>query len=241
MTKISHLCALLFLSVSSLHAQLWLEIGGKASYGLTGYYNQNILNDRQHDFSLNAGLSYGGVIGLNIGDYHGINVEGLLATHQQNVSFKNELLDLNNSLQWETLDLYLMYRYYSEGGAYFELGPKLSKIKQVEQTISAENPLDVKSLYEDQYVSAALGLGGFLAGTEIFTLKLGIRLEYAFSDIVNEMGQTAGQPAFYKPFETYTPTRPLRASVGLELNFGVGGVAQASCGRRRLMFGSRYR
>ena len=233
------LFSLLFLA-AGLKAQLWLEIGGKANYGLTGYYNKNIINDRQHDFSLNGGLAYGGVIGLNIGDYHGFNIEGLKATSQQKLSYRDLLADIDNVLQWETFDLYFLYRYYSESGAYFEIGPKLSKVKLVEQTLE-KSLSDVKDLYEDQDLSAALGLGGFLAGTDIFTLKLGIRLEYAFQDFVNEAGMDSGHPAPYTSYSSYTPTHPVRATIGIELNFGVGGVAQASCGRRRLMFGTRYR
>ncbi|GJM32366.1 MAG: hypothetical protein DHS20C18_13670 [Saprospiraceae bacterium] len=241
--KKANLLILLFSCVTfSLSAQLWLEVGGKAMFGLTGYLNSNIANDNSHEYKLNTALTYGGVVGLNIGDHSGINIEALFTKHQQDITFLDNLVGENfvNSLEWDALDLYLLYRFYTNGGAFFELGPKMTAIREIDQTFGPTR-LDTEGKYEDTYYSAVAGLGSFLFGSEISTFKIGMRLEYALTDMVSSEGEKDGFPAFYRSYDSYKPTNPFRATIYLELSFGVGGIAKSTCGRRGFVFGSRYR
>lgn len=239
MRKITTLLfVLMMFSVS--HAQVWLELGGKAGFGLTGFFNDNLINDAQHNFELNTAFSFGGVLGLNFGDFHGVNLEALSITNQQSFEF----LDLGDrtriGVEWKAIDVFLMYRFYSQGGAFFELGPKYTSVRSVEQAEGMKR-FRVDDLYETEYFSAAAGFGGFLAGSDVFTLKLNIRFEYALQDFVSAQGVNEGYPAYYQPFDAYTETRPFRASIGIEINFGLGGIAQSACGRRRFIMGTAYK
>ncbi len=242
MKKTTLLTLLLTCFAFSLSAQLWLEVGGKAMFGLTGYLNSNIANDNSHEYQLNTAISYGGVVGLNIGDYSGINIEALFTKHQQDIIFLDNLLgeNLTNSLEWDALDLYLLYRFYTPGGAYFELGPKMTTVREIDQTFGPTRLEDIDSKYEDAYYSAVAGLGSFLFGSEVSTFKIGMRLEYALTDLVSDEGEKDGFPAYYRPYDSYKPTNPFRATLYLELSFGVGGIAKSTCGRRGFVFGSRY-
>lgn len=225
---------------STLKAQVWLELGGKAGFGLTGFLNDNLINDARHNYELNTAFSFGGVLGLNFGEYHGLNLEALSITNQQNFEF----LDLGDKtrmgVEWKAIDVFLMYRFYAQGGAFFELGPKYTSVRSVEQSEGMVR-FRVDDLYETEYFSAAAGFGGFIAGSEVFTVKLNLRFEYALQDFVSQQGVDEGYPAYYQPFESYSESRPFRASVGIEINFGLGGVAQSACGRRRFIFGTGYR
>ena len=86
-----------------------------------------------------------------------------------------------------------------------------------------------------------LELADFLQERSFFTIKLGIRLEYAISDFVSDQGQKDGYPTYYTDFEPYTPSHPFRASIALGINFGLGGIAKSVCGQRRYIFGTAYR
>lgn len=224
---------------SNLGAQVWLELGGKAAFGLTGFFNDNLDNDAQHNFELNTAFSYGGILGLNFGENHGLNLEALSITNQQTYEFLEIGDQTRIGVEWKAIDVYLMYRFYSQSGAFFELGPKYTSVRSTEQAEGMKR-FRVDDLYQTEYFSAAAGFGGFLAGSEVFTLKLNIRFEYALQDFVSAQGIAEGYPAYYKTFESYTESRPFRASIGIEINFGLGSIAQSACGRRRFIFGTPY-
>ncbi|MCH2080954.1 MAG: porin family protein [Saprospiraceae bacterium] len=233
---------LLLFSYHLSNAQAWLELGPKVSYGFTGYYNSSIAADDRVEYQLQATMAYGGTVGVNFDDFGGFNLEALLTQNEQTVNSLDILnTRIDNSLNWETLDLLLMYRFYSDKGGYFELGPKMSIIQTVEQTIGNNQVIDAEESYSENYFSGALGFGGFIAGSKAFTLKLGIRVEYAFTDLVSDNGKDLGFPTPITSFINDSNTSPYRASVGLELSFGIGGMAKSVCGRRVFLFGSRYR
>ena len=229
---------LMFSEITS--GQVWLELGGKAGFGLTGFFNKNLVDDPQHNFELNTAFSAGGILGLNFGDYHGINLEAISITNQQNYDFLDMGDQTRIGIEWKAIDVFLMYRFYSEGGAFFELGPKYTSVRSVEQSEGMDR-FRVDDLYETEYFSAAAGFGGFLAGSDIFTVKINLRFEYALQDFVSDIGEKEGYPAYYKTFDNYTESRPFRASLGIEINFGLGGLAQSACGRRRFILGTGYK
>ena len=231
---------LLFVSMSfALSAQMWIELGGKGMWGLRDFYNGNIINDREHTYQLSTGLSYGGNFSLNFADRHGINVEGLLSKYSQNFTHITPDPDIESNVSWETFDAYLLYRAYSQGG-FFEIGPKMTTVSAIEQTYAGA-PIPTEGFYNDTYYSVAFGFGGFIVGSEFLTLKMGARFEYALTDLVSNAGQQANYPAFYNAFDEYKSTHPFSASLNVELNFAIGGVARAECGRRSFIFGSGYR
>lgn len=226
-------------------AQVWLEIGPKATFGPSGYFNSTLASDDQHDYTLNLSFNYGAVVGLNIGDYHGFNIEALWGTYFQDlVSFENPIDNSNrferNSLEWEVADLYALYRYYPESGMYLELGPKYTFVRELSQTLGSE-VVDTKGQYEDNYVSGVVGLGAFLSGSETMVFKAGLRVEYGLTDFVSPDGMSNNFPANYSSTVDLANTVPYRVSFGLELSFGVGGIAKGACGRRGFVLGSRYR
>lgn len=223
-------------------AQAWLELGPKVSYGLTGYYNSSVASDDRVEYQLQAAIAYGGTVGINFDDFGGFNLEALLTQNEQTVNFLDIVgTRVDNNLSWETLDLLLLYRFYSDKGGYFELGPKMSIIQGLEQSIGSIQQSDIEETYNENYFSGAVGFGGFIAGSKAFTLKLGIRVEYAFTDLVSDNGKDLGFPAPITSFINDSNTSTYYASVGLELSFGIGGIAKSVCGRRVFLLGSPYR
>ena len=222
-------------------AQLWLELGPKATFGPSGYFNSTLANDQKHDYSLNLAYSYGATMGLNIGDHHGLNFEALTGTYFQDFTYRpNTGTSIRNSLEWEVVDLYALYRYYPESGMYLELGPKYTLINEISQTAGIMS-VPVEGQYEDSYLSGVLGIGAFLSGSEALVFKCGLRAEYGLSDMVTVDGMTNGYPSIDSDLMSQGDTTPFRISFGLELSFGVGGIAKGACGRRGFVLGSRYR
>jgi hypothetical protein len=223
-------------------AQFWLDIAGKGGVGLGGYYQSNLWNDKNHNNKFNLSYSYGGRIGLNFGEHNGLMLEGIINNNQQEFLHKVGDLRVPNVTNWQTLDLWALYR-FNNTGSYLEIGPGMSMLRSIEQTYNAL-PLETQGFYNDQLYSLAGGFGGFIAGSNVFTLIAGIRLGYTFTDMMNKSAVEnlpMAPPAPYASFDKYAAISPFFAQFTLELSFGIGGVAMAQCGRRNYLFGSRYR
>ncbi|HRD82579.1 MAG TPA: hypothetical protein PLL53_17590 [Saprospiraceae bacterium] len=226
---------------SSLHGQIWMDIGIKGSYGLGVLLNSNLMQDNSHEMRLGTGYAYGGKAGLNFGDRHGFTFDAILAKNSQTYDFKTSLIEVNNNeLAWENLHLYVMYRMQADG-VYFELGPRFSTLRQVSHTFGGAD-ITGNNNYAEKATGAALGWGGYLFGNEFFALMFGMRIDYAITDFVSETGQADNYPAPYRfpGYDTYKPTNPLTGQIVLELNFGLGGYAKTRCGQRAFVFGRRW-
>lgn len=181
------------------------------------------------------------MLGLNISDFHGLNLEVLTGTYFQDIIYRPDGgTQLRNSLEWDILDFVAVYRYYPKSGMYLELGPKLTRIQSISQT-SGPTVLAIDGIYEDDYISGVAGLGAFLVGSEVMVIKAGLRFEYGITDFVSEQGVAAGYPSVASGNLMQGKTAPFRVSFGMEMSFGLGGIAQGGCGRRNFVLGSKYR
>jgi len=239
MRKIATLLFLAFMLNYQADGQVWLELGGKGMMGFTGFTNANISSDAQHDASLGLATSIGGLACLNFGDYHGLNFEILSNTHHQSMTYRGGAENQAVNIEWKSVDLYLMYRWYRDNGAFLELGGKSTVIGEVQQSLGTDWA-KVNDKYADRYYSAAFGVGGFVTATKVLTVKTGLRAEYALTDLISDQGMAEGYPTFYTTYDAYEETRPFRAGFYLEVTFGVGGIAQSQCGARGIIFGTGY-
>jgi hypothetical protein len=227
MKKITVITLFCIAFMSNVQAQLWTEFGVKGSIGTTLLYNQNIFNDDANNSSLKSDYAFGPRFSFNFGDKHSILTEGLFSKSSAN--YRTGLSQLN--YKWQNIDAYLLYRYYYER-SFIEIGPKLSMLRKMEET-----DRDVKANFNDQNLGAAFGFGGFLAGGENFALSLNFRFDYHFSDFVNATGKSKNYINTNGIYTNYEKTNPIIGRVGLDLAFGLGGVAKAKCGQRVFFFG----
>ena len=248
--------------ISQIQAQAWTAVGLKLGGGTSWLIDKNIFDDNTyvHDFS--GAFNVGAKASLNIGANHSISVEAMISKQKQkfDYGFTNDAMlriDGNNEIRWTNLDLYFLYRYYSQG-AFSEFGIMSSRIRSVEQRDALAGYLDftdVSSNYQD-YLSAVFGGGAFVAGSDRFTLMLDVRIYYAFTDFISEEGndpealQTQGQAfpfpnsfrqdfsnATNDPYSDARKTSPLLIEMIAEFNFGVGYFAKTICSGRVKWFG----
>lgn len=230
----------LFFINTFVNAQIWLEAGPKATFGPSGYLNSTLSSDDKHDYSLSLAFNYGLTAGLNIGDNHGLNFEALWGSYYQNFTFRPTVdTTTRNVLEWEVLDLYALYRFYANSGVYVEAGPKFTRVNEISQRVGV-TPVDIQGQYEENYISGVLGVGAFLAGSEVMVIKSNLRFEYGLTDFVTAEGIANGFPSNNSGLSDPGDTVPFRVSFGLEVSFGIGGIAQSACGRRGFVLGTRY-
>lgn len=251
---------LLFLSIifinSQSFAQAWTDIGLKLGGGTSWLVDKNLFDDNTyvHDFS--GAFNFGAKASLNLGEKHSISFEVMLSNLKQNFDYgwtddSGVRIEGRNEIKWSNLDLYFLYRYYSQG-AFSEFGIMRSQIRTVEHL----DPLagfaeftDVTGNYQD-YLSAVFGGGAFVAGSDRTTLMLGIRIHFALTDFISDEGNDAvaleanGQfpfPSSFRndftgtennPYADERITRPILIELLAEFNFGIGYFARTVCSGR---------
>lgn len=219
----------------SAFTQTWFEIGAKGSYGITALYNSTVWNESNISNKFTTGFGVGGRLGINFGSTHGIAAEVIVASGKQNWGY--QLVggpQIEFTTAWKTLDYYLLYRNSGNGG-YFELGPKISTVSSVKQSSTAMVEADRTSDFNKSMLGAAMGFGGNIAGGDVVALTFGLRFEYMFGEFVSPSGKLVNQPI--PPLQlNASKTNIVNIQAVLELNFGLGSYAQASCGNRRFVF-----
>ncbi len=261
MKKFITLISFLFLCQMS-YAQIWVDVGARVGFGMTILYNSNIFNDVPYNHQFGGGPGFGGRLGVNFGSHHGFTIDAMSHSMKQKFEYKLDITGdefHENLVEWKNLDLYLLYR-GSSHKVFIEVGPMLSFVKKLKQNddnldetllLTATGASSVSEFYREQYVSAVLGFGGFLVGSESVSLNIGFRLHYALQDFITDLGQNPEPtglvyssfpaPIRDNSYDSYKATRPLFGEVSLELSFGLGSVAKTSCSNRMHWFWSGNR
>ncbi len=253
--------SIIFISQQSF-AQAWTDVGLKLGGGTSWLIDQNIFDDNTyvHDFS--GAYNFGAKASLNLGERHSISFEAMLSNQRQNFDYgwtddSGVRIEGRNEVRWSNVDLYFLYRYYSQG-AFSEFGIMRAQVRSVEHFDPVggfPQITDVTNNYQD-YFSAVFGGGAFVAGSERSTLMLGIRIHFALTDFISEAGMSEAslaeqdlQFAFPNPFRNdftgsennpYADpriTRPILIELLAEYNFGIGYFARTICSGRIKWFG----
>lgn len=218
--------------------EFWFEAGLKGGAGMSFLYNKNVLDDDNWDYKLTPMYGAGAKFSVNFGPYHGVFLEGLYNKSAQDFNFNLAGLtdDFEYSIEWQSIDLYVLYRGI-RNRTYFEIGPMYSMIQKFEQTNPlGNNKLETTEFYKSSYLGGAFGFGGYVVGSETFSMGLGLRLNYGFGDMVNDKGLAEGNgfpnPVKSAPYTTDEKTNIMFAQFMVEFNFGVGRFAKTACSQR---------
>ncbi len=242
MKRITTTLLALGLICTAAHAQsTWFDIGVNFSYGPTALLNSNLLNDSDFDYKINSGQRFGVKLGINNGKYSGFHILYNFANSNQEFTFRSDLVvgDQPVAYNWRNHDLMLLYR-YSGRGAYIELGPKYSIVSAATQDFANQTDIDISGALRDN-ISGVFGFGSYLAGSDVVTLSLGMRIHYAFTDWVADDGRGARVPETASvTYPEYAKTTELSAQFNIELTYAFGKLAKTTCtGRNKLILFGR--
>lgn len=222
-------------------AQFWMEAGVKGLYGTTIPFNSHTFNDAKSALKITPDYAYGAKLAANFGENNGVIVDGLFS--QTKASYSYDVIGLTegtHELSWKNIDIYPMYRHYYER-SFIEIGPKISLLQNMSETNAISKGVDVKQYFNSFNYGASFGFGGYLIGSEYFSLSMNFRIDYQISDFVAAKGQNippgVSYPLPFVVYDSYSKTSPISARAGLELAFPIGGVAKAQCGQRVFFFG----
>jgi hypothetical protein len=215
-------------------SQWWFDAGVSGAWGSTGIIDDNVYDHGSYKQKLSSGTSFGGRLGINYGYHVGLIVEYAGSSSDQQYNYSGE--SPFNTFSWKHNDLTTLFR-YSGNGAYVEFGAKFSSINEVELENVSWPTADVTENFADNYTSGVFGFGSYLMGSELLTINLGVRVHWAFGDMVNETGKASyypivtSQPNNPKP-NTWDPSVKSHAAavqLRLEVNYAFGHFAKEGC------------
>ncbi len=227
--------------IQNAHAQkiyAWWDAGVKASYGLTGFINSKLLDDKNYSYHLNSGGGVGAKFGMYFGLNNGFTVDFMYNKLKQGFDYDIATVTNDHNITWKNYDLALLYRHQSNG-SYIELGPMYSIVNKVTNDDNNDgNVKEVTQFYNKNYISGVFGVGGYILGVDNFTLMLGLRLGYAFTDFVNDDGKALNYPTPKQVAQTArdAKTNPAFVQLVLEGNFALGYYGKSSCSKRAHLF-----
>lgn len=233
--------ATLMLTLVTVNAQTWVDIGVKGGVGANFLMNMNVWEDGDYNHALTAGYTFGGKLGFNFNQEHELTFDVMLGNFKQKFNYSEsdttarQTNSFNSELGFKRLELALMYR-RNKNGSYLEVGPTIAFLNSPYRTDSKE----INSEFNESHVNlknkgVILGFGNYIMGTESFGITAGLRITHYLDDLIATKGQLINLPTYTK-YDTYKASRPLFIEFILEANFDFAYVAKAKCGRKKLMF-----
>jgi len=217
---------ILMVLAGSAQGQWWFDAGIKGAWGPTGMSDQNVYDDANYKHKISTGNAFGARLGINTGYHVGLSLEYAGATSNQDFELDG---DVYNSFKWKHSDISTLFR-YSGNGAYIELGAKFSNINEVELETVGSDISDVSENFVDSYTSGVFGFGSYLLGTELLTLNMGVRVNWAFDDMVSELGKDNNYPIVVEPLkDPSVKTHAASVQLQLELNYAFGRFSKEAC------------
>lgn len=237
----------IFLISLNSFSQVWVDCGIKGGYGVTSLVNGHVWNEAKIDPLISTGYAFGGKLGLNFNLNYQITVDFLGKSSNQRYLFEpyETTSAREKNIRYNTFDIPLLFRHNSDNGSFLEIGPQISFLSSVSETI---DNIDRKSYFESTNLGAVLGFGSFIFGGDNAYLVFGLRLHYGFQDILsNEGGKgstkyypiNSGEMEVYDPdfqFSNYQPTNPISGLAYLEFNYDLAYLVTSSCKRTVIRF-----
>ncbi len=221
----------------------WLSLSVKAGGGNSILYNKDYQTDKNVNLDVfTPSYFLGSRFTITVGDNIGFGAEGLYSKFGQNYDIAAGGASYTKKMDMKSTEILFFFRYTSEYGGYFEVGPKISMLKSATLTnsIQATEFLTIEKLqaqYASQFTSIMLGAGISIFHTERVSGKLGARLNYSLSDFTPDKSFSILNDGVYAPaYQLSETTNPFSAQILLEINYFFGFWGNASCGRGSMQF-----
>lgn len=187
----------LILMFNNLNAQSF-RIGVTGAYNSTWMFNKNV-SDAGDELDYKS--SFGGQFGIealyNFKESIGVSI-GILS-NGINQKYTHRDPDFEDQAKVKYIAVPLLFRYTSEKGPYFEVGPEFSfggKFKYELDGDEVELPGDDGDYVSSSNISFAIGFGVDIKASEKIIIPIGLRFAWGLSDISKptDEGQDGYEP-----------------------------------------------
>ncbi len=226
--------------------ETWIDCGLRGAFNSTWLINTNVINDKYLKYDFSFGYSAGGKIGLNFSEYIATGVEVLYSSYSQKYTGALTGLNFTKEINYQAIDVPVLFKYTNDF-SYLEVGPQFSFLQhaQLKYNGTVDPALNAtEDLINDlnlTNIGLSFGWGSILWATGGLSISTGLRLNYFFTDLLNEQGGK-GQSYPYPLLAGYPATeagKPYKsthaASVGfmISLDYDLGYIVSSSCKRSR--------
>jgi hypothetical protein len=226
------LCLILLAGIAGgAHAQKGFRAGVKGALNNTWLFNKNVSDAGDElDYKGSFGSQFGVMLIYNFNENAGISVEALAG--KVNQKYTNRLT-VNTGLdslevKFETkdvlkaIDVPLLFRYRTNGGVYFEVGPQFSFISGIESESEAISIVPALSVDRpdagSMYTSAVIGLGYDVELAAKIYLNAGLRFAWGLSDVIDETKNKQLTGSL-----TYEPTNAAAGGIHVGVSYRITG------------------
>lgn len=230
----------LMISLSNTYSQVWFDIGARGSVGSSFWINTNTYGSSSLSPSFAVSWGAGARVGVNFGEGPGIVLEGLYGQH--GAGYKQSMddgnggyFDLNRKSKMGLAEANVLFRWL-KNSTYIEIGPSFA-FPINPSDVDENNLYAAPSNYFNTIMyGAQFGFGGLIVGNEKVGLMLGFKVNYNISDLISADGKAANyqmvNPTNDWGFTEYKATHPLSVQLTLEVNYSLGYLVKAMCGKR---------
>lgn len=207
------------LTVSAQHKQSAFEIQGKGIFKSTWVMNKNISDQGdEQNYAAAWGHSYG--LGFNFypqGIGAGVGLDFQMGKHKG--GYAGTLSDTagtkySSNIQYNTMNIALMFKLKSDYGGYLEIGPQLTllsspiytvKVGDGEKEKFTDGDTDgyLSKYYAKNYIGLVLGFGTGIDIADNLSLAIGLRFESSFTDVKGLDAQGAPLELYKEKNSTY--------------------------------------
>lgn len=220
-------------------SQTWFDLGIKGGVGAGFLINSKVNSDSRFSVLPQMNNFFGGKVGVNFGEMFGIAMDVDYGSYnygfsQAKVAGKDQNLTYNYKISYSSLNVMPTFRYTKEA-SYVEIGPQFSFTKNhlIEDEANGVTPSVSQEAINPNLKGLVFGFGGHMIGSDVIALMMGLRFNYVFSNLTSD---TYSETNF--PFTSYTDitspskSNPVNVQLVFELNYSLGYIVRASCGRR---------
>lgn len=224
---------ILFSFVST--AQLWFDIGLKGGLGAGFLNHKTIAKDSRLSPAPGLNNFYGGKLGVNFGEKHSFTIDGSFGGNQYKF-IQSGISDIKKNYEYKidftAINLQLFYKKTNDA-QYFEIGPEIFMLRSVVIVDQASSIVPIQNSLAKNVMGAVFGFGGYIIGNQTISLSMGLRFHYTFTDLTAKSLVSTNFPLTnYPEIIAHESSNLLAAQVLFELNYSLGQIAHASCGKR---------
>lgn len=211
MKKIS-IALLLTLSIVAAKAQDF-RIGAKGFFNSTWLFNNNISDAGDNiDYASTFGASFGVTSILYFNQNVGVSLDVLYASNNQKLEGKLLGTDYESTVKVKYIDIPILLRMSSEGGAYVEIGPQISLLAGAKEDFAFSPSVpgldytdrDVKKYFNSIGLAPVLGFGVDVQASDNMFINIGLRFGYGVTDATKKLTEdelaadgTAGTASYF--------------------------------------------
>lgn len=207
----------------------WFYMGAGGGFGNSMFFEKHFFEGVEITANaFNPSYSYYGKFGVgfpfNMGlvyEYSGQTLSQKYEVTSNVVPFKGE--NYTEQINLKTSGHTIMIRGGSPSSGYVEFGPRFS-------TVTSKPAFTGQNAYSEKYISGEFGFGGPLYYHEAFDISLGVRLNYALTNLMEDDHYPYAGPKYNTSgySDLYT-TNPFSFNLRLEMHWRIGYFRKAQC------------